>query len=204
MQEKKKALILFKTKDNNFLFQLDIERINHLEWRLKRLENFIGKSDKNNIINIINDLNGKITQHASNMTNANILFKKADMINRLTSSDFQRYLMRDRSTKLELILADEERIRDGTKNLSEIDALARVLDSEYFQEIPKLFNTLNKLLIIHNNIKNQHGEFTAELSTFLQDYAAFTLMMDENLQHYKTILHNSQQGSSTIEDNLIE
>ncbi|CAF5169422.1 unnamed protein product, partial [Rotaria sp. Silwood1] len=32
------------------------------------------------------------------------------MINRLTSSDFQRYLMRDRSTKLELILADEERI----------------------------------------------------------------------------------------------
>ncbi|CAF0999189.1 unnamed protein product [Rotaria sordida] len=182
----------------------DIERINHFEWRLKRLEDFIGKSDKKNIIEIINDLNEKIIEHASNMANANILIKKADMINHLTSSDFQRYLMRDRSTKLELILADDERIRDITKKLSEIDTLARVLDGEYFQEIPKLFNTLSKLLTIHNNIKNQYGEFTEELSTFLQDYAAFTLMMDENLQHYKTILHKNQQRSSIIEDNPIE
>ncbi|CAF4697196.1 unnamed protein product [Rotaria sp. Silwood1] len=182
----------------------DIERINHLEWRLKRLENFIGKSDKKNIIEIINDLNEKIFQHASNMSNANILLKKADMINRLTSSDFQRYLMRDRSTKLELILADEERICEVTKSLSEIDTLARALDSEYFQELPKLFNTLDKLLITHNNIKNQYGEFTEELSTFLQDYAAFTLMMDENLQQYKTVLHKNQHGSSTVEDNPIE
>ncbi len=29
-----------------FIGNLDIERIKHLEWRLKRLENFIGKSDK--------------------------------------------------------------------------------------------------------------------------------------------------------------
>ena len=28
------------------LLDLDVERINHLEWRLKRLENFIGKSDQ--------------------------------------------------------------------------------------------------------------------------------------------------------------
>jgi hypothetical protein len=29
-----------------FVLNSDIDRINHLEWRLKRLENFIGKSDK--------------------------------------------------------------------------------------------------------------------------------------------------------------
>ncbi len=80
----------------------------------------------------------------------------ADEINRLTSSDFQRYLMGDRSTKLELILAgkffsyksvftnsslDEERIRDITKNLSKIDTLAQALDGEYFQGISNLLNS---------------------------------------------------------------
>ncbi|CAF1147322.1 unnamed protein product [Rotaria sp. Silwood1] len=185
----------------------DVERINHLEWRLKRLENFIGKSDKldkTRINDTINDLNEHIYRHASNNNNAKTLLNKANEINHLTSSEFQRQLLTDRATKLELILADEERIREITKALSEIDTLARVLDGEYFQEIPKLFTTLNKLLVTHNDIKNHHSEFTQELSNFLQNYAAFTLMMDENLQQYKQILNKNQKTLSEIQDNPIE
>ncbi|CAM4788648.1 unnamed protein product [Rotaria magnacalcarata] len=203
------------------LISADLERINHFEWRVKRLETFIGKSDENNIIGIINDLNEKVIQRASSNMRAIALLKQADTINRIISSDFQSRLLKDRSVKLELILAgkdfslkkllvsndyilDEERIRGVTKILSEIDASARVLDGKYFQEIPNLFKTLNKLLTIHNDIKYQHSEFTQELSKFLRDYAAFTLMMDENLQQYKTILHRNQQEMPTIEDNPIE
>ncbi|CAF3166321.1 unnamed protein product [Rotaria socialis] len=186
------------------LISADLERINHFEWRVKRLENFIGKSDENNIVGIINDLNEKLIQCASSNMHAIALLKQADTINRIISSDFQSRLLKDRSVKLELILADEERIRGVTKILSEIDASARVLDGEYFQEIPNLFKTLNKLLTIHHDIKYQHSEFTQELSKFLRDYAAFTLMMDENLQQYKTILRKNQQEISTIEDNPIE
>ena len=68
--------------------------------------------------------------------------------------------------------SDEERIREITQSLSEIETLSRVLDGEYFKgkpitfcfdpfiktcfrstEIPKLFTNLNKLLINHNNNK---------------------------------------------------
>ncbi|CAF2879096.1 unnamed protein product [Rotaria sp. Silwood2] len=128
----------------------------------------------------------------------------ADEINHLTSSEFQRHLLTDRATKLELILADEERIREITKTLSEIDTLARVLDGEYFEKIPKLSTTLNKLLVTHNDLKDHHSEFTQELSNFLQNYAAFTLMMDENLQQYKQILNKNQKTLSEIQDNPIE
>ena len=68
-------------------------------------------------------------------------------------------MMADRATKLELILAgkrakltrtstfllsciDEDRIRDITKNLSEIDTLARVLDREHFQGTPDALTLL--------------------------------------------------------------
>ena len=78
----------------------------------------------------------------------------ANEINHLTSSEFQRHLMADRATKLELMLAgnhfvvlhelifeifylDEDRIREVTKSLSEIDSLARVIDGEQFQGITK-------------------------------------------------------------------
>ncbi|CAF0962259.1 unnamed protein product [Rotaria sordida] len=185
----------------------DVERTNNLEWRLKRLENFIGKSDKldkKRINETINDLNEHVFRHASNNNNAKALLNKADEINHLTSSEFQRHLLADRATKLELILADEERIREITQTLSEIDTLARVLDGEHFQEIPKLSTTLNKLLVTHNDIKNHHSEFTQELSNFLQNYAAFTLMMDENLQQYKQILNKNQKTLSEIQDNPIE
>ncbi|CAF1109129.1 unnamed protein product [Rotaria sordida] len=185
----------------------DVERTNNLEWRLKRLENFIGKSDKldkKRINETINDLNEHVFRHASNNNNAKALLNKADEINHLTSSEFQRHLLADRATKLELILADEERIREITQTLSEIDTLARVLDGEHFQEIPKLSTSLNKLLVTHNDIKNHHSEFTQELSNFLQNYAAFTLMMDENLQQYKQILNKNQRTLSEIQDNPIE
>ncbi|CAF4338874.1 unnamed protein product, partial [Adineta steineri] len=135
----------------------------------------------------IKDLNEQVVRHANNNNNAKALLNKAEEINRLTSSEFQRRLMADRATKLELILADEERIHEITENLSKIDTLARVLNGEDFKEIPKLFASLNKLLIIHNDTKIQHSDFTQELSSFLQNYAAFTLMMDENLQQYKQI-----------------
>ncbi|CAF1070547.1 unnamed protein product [Rotaria magnacalcarata] len=185
----------------------DVERINHLEWRLKRLENLIGKSDKldkRRINETINDLNENIFRHATNNNTAKTLLNKVDEINHLTSSDFQRRLLTDRATKLELILADEGRIRDVTKTLSEIDSLARVLDLEHFKEIPKLFAMLNKLLVTHNDIKIHHSEFTQELSSFLQNYAAFTLMMDENLQQYKQILNKNQKNLSETQDNPIE
>lgn len=39
-------LIIHLIKYDFFCFILDIERINHLEWRLKRLENFIGNSNQ--------------------------------------------------------------------------------------------------------------------------------------------------------------
>ncbi|CAF1012622.1 unnamed protein product [Adineta steineri] len=183
----------------------DIERINHLEWRLKRLENFLGKSDNKKRINeTIKDLNEQVVRHANNNNNAKALLNKAEEINRLTSSEFQRRLMADRATKLELILADEERIHEITENLSKIDTLARVLNGEDFKEIPKLFASLNKLLIIHNDTKIQHSDFTQELSSFLQNYAAFTLMMDENLQQYKQILNRNQKASAEIQDNPID
>lgn len=44
-------------------------------------------------------------------------------------------------------LVDEERICDITKNLSEIDLLAGVLDGEYFQGIS---NLLYELIFIRN------------------------------------------------------
>lgn len=34
---------------NKLLFQLDTETISQLEWRLKRLENFLGNPDKENV-----------------------------------------------------------------------------------------------------------------------------------------------------------
>ncbi|CAF1055949.1 unnamed protein product [Adineta ricciae] len=184
----------------------DIERVNHLEWRLKRLENFIGKSDKfdkKRITEAIHDLNEQVLRQANNNNNAKSVLSKANEINHLTSSEFQRHLMADRATKLELILADEDRIREVTKSLSEIDSLARVLDGEQFQEIPKLMSTLSKLLVTHNENKNHHSEFTQDLSNFLQNYAAFTLMMDENLQQYKQILSKNQKASAEIQDNPI-
>ncbi|CAF4230353.1 unnamed protein product [Rotaria sp. Silwood2] len=57
----------------------DVERINHLEWRLKRLENFIGKSDKldkKRINETLNDLNEHLFRHASNNNNAKTLLNK--------------------------------------------------------------------------------------------------------------------------------
>lgn len=78
-------------------------------------------------------------------------FRLADEIQHLTSVDFQRRLLADRSTKLELILAgktllkrieidivlffvlDEEKIREITENLSQIESFARVLDEKTFQ-----------------------------------------------------------------------
>ena len=86
------------------------------------------------------------------------------MINHLTSSDFQRSLMKDQSTKLNLILAskihiftmdllfvnyllDEERNRHITKGLSDIDKLARVPNGEYFQGILCLLT----LFVAHTN-----------------------------------------------------
>jgi len=112
--------------------------------------------------------------------------------------------MMDKTTKLELILADEDRIRSVTDSLSQIDALARVLNGDHWKEVPKLLGTLNKLLITHNNIKNNHGIFAEDLNNFLQDYAAFTLLMDENLHQYKTIINKAQTASSTIHDDPIE
>ncbi|UJR30730.1 hypothetical protein I4U23_018250 [Adineta vaga] len=185
----------------------DIERINHLEWRLKRLENFVGKSDKcdnKRITDTIHDLNEQVLRHANNNNNAKTLLNKANEINHFTSSKFQRHLMADRATKLELVLADEDRIREMTRSLSEIDTLARILDEEQLQEIPKLMTNLNKLLISHSDIKNHHSEFTQELSSFLQNYAAFTLMMDENLQQYKQIISKNQRASVEIQDNPVE
>ncbi|CAF4223193.1 unnamed protein product, partial [Rotaria magnacalcarata] len=57
----------------------DVERINHLEWRLKRLENLIGKSDKldkRRINETINDLNENIFRHATNNNTAKTLLNK--------------------------------------------------------------------------------------------------------------------------------
>ncbi|CAF1413886.1 unnamed protein product [Adineta steineri] len=182
----------------------DTETISHLQWRIQRLEDFIGKSNKTKIVETINKLNEQVFEHANNSLTARKLVKRVDEINRLTNSNFQHYLMENRSTKLELILADEQRIRNVTKNLTKIDTLAQVLNGECFQEVPKLFSALNKLLIIHDNIKNQYGEYTQEISAFLQDYAAFTLLMDKNLQQYKSVLNKNEQKLTIIKDDPVE
>ncbi|CAF4348082.1 unnamed protein product, partial [Adineta steineri] len=51
---------------------------------------------------------------------------------------------------------------------------------------------------------NQYGEYTQEISAFLQDYAAFTLLMDENLQQYKSILNKNEQKLTIIKDDPVE
>lgn len=113
-------------------------------------------------------------------------------------------LMADRATKFELILADEERIRDITESLAQIETLARVLDEKTFADIPTLYVHLNKLLTTHQTIKDQHSEFTQDLTGFLQNYAAFTMMMDENLQQYKKLLNKTQQASENKRDEPVE
>ncbi|UJR15861.1 hypothetical protein I4U23_002787 [Adineta vaga] len=170
------------------------ERIHHLEWRIKRLENFIGNSSKTRISEIVNNLNEQVIEYASNNSlTARKLVYNVDQINRLINPNFQRYIIGDRLINYDLILADEIRIRAITRNFTEIETLAQVLKGECFQEMPKLFATLNKLLTIHENTKNEHGVFMKELSSFLQDYAEFTLLMDENLQQYKSIVNKDHQ-----------
>ncbi|CAF0722617.1 unnamed protein product [Didymodactylos carnosus] len=154
----------------------DYERMNNLEWRLKRIENMLGsfeKCENERAFHKITELNENLSRYASTNSNAKTILKKADDITYLTSSDFMRRLNTDKTTKLELILLEEERIRNVTDSLSKIAELAKVLDGEHFNDVPKLTEKLNTLIVNHNQIKTEHGTFTQELATFLQDYAAF-------------------------------
>ncbi|CAF1132235.1 unnamed protein product [Adineta ricciae] len=180
----------------------DTERVNHLQWRIKRLENLIGKSSKMRIIETITNLNEQVLDFASNNSlTARKLVYRADQINRLTNPNFQRYIDEDRLAICDLVLADEARIRSITENLSEIEVLARVLDERWFTEIPKLFANLNRLLAKYEHTKNEHRKHTDELSHFLQDYATFTLLMDENLHRYKSMINEDHHvvSSDSIE-----
>ncbi|XP_002411878.3 dynactin subunit 3-like [Ixodes scapularis] len=145
------------------------ERLEVLEMRLAG--NDWGKElpNKSTITELLANVNSKIQAAVASREKLSVL-KKTEELDRYLDAEYQEKIDLTEGAKLQLILAEEDRLRQVIAAYQKMEDLKPVLDSEHIKDAPSLFGKVSALAAIHLEQQEEVDEQTQKLYHLLSTY----------------------------------
>ncbi|EEC14303.1 dynactin subunit, putative [Ixodes scapularis] len=145
------------------------ERLEVLEMRLAG--NDWGKElpNKSTITELLANVNSKIQAAVASREKLSVL-KKTEELDRYLDAEYQEKIDLTEGAKLQLILAEEDRLRQVIAAYQKMEDLKPVLDSEHIKDAPSLFGKVSALAAIQLEQQEEVDEQTQKLYHLLSTY----------------------------------
>ncbi|XP_064608705.1 dynactin subunit 3-like isoform X2 [Liolophura sinensis] len=168
--------------------QLDV-----LEERIEQLENLVfGSANKDSMypkcIDSLAAVQSKIHSSVTGKKRVAKAYDKIPYLEKYLDSSYTDQLTLPEASKIEIILAEENFIRDQAKKLEEIENLSKFISSEHLKSVPAQTEKLQQLFQIQIKQQDQTALISEETEKLLSDYnKIITLIWKQFLQWNETL-----------------
>ncbi|CAN8029232.1 unnamed protein product [Ixodes persulcatus] len=132
------------------------ERLEVLEMRLAGNDSGKELPNKSTITEVLANVNSKIQAAIASREKLSVL-KKTEELDRYLDAEYQEKIDLTEGAKLQLILAEEDRLRQVIAAYQKMEDLKPVLDSEHIKDAPSLFGKVSALAAIQ--LEQQASDF---------------------------------------------
>ncbi|CAD5124349.1 DgyrCDS12638 [Dimorphilus gyrociliatus] len=152
-----------------------LDAVTLLEQRLDKLESLVlgpkGSGNENSdIIGSVVKSNEKLNLALTGRQKIINLFKQLDDLESYLSLEYSKKALLSNRTKVDIIVAEEELMKQSTENLEKIKDLSKALDSEHIKSVSSLNGKLNQLCVVHLQQKDAANDYSAEVKGLLEHY----------------------------------
>lgn len=145
------------------------ERLEVLEMRLAGNDSGKELPNKSTITELLANVNSKIQAAVASREKLSVL-KKTEELDRYLDAEYQEKIDLTEGAKLQLILAEEDRLRQVIAAYQKMEDLKPVLDSEHIKDAPSLFGKVSALAAIQLEQQEEVDEQTQKLYHLLSTY----------------------------------
>lgn len=158
-----------------------------VEERITRLENLVlGKDTKQKddiqLLDTLLSIANKLASVASKNGKMATVMKRVEEIDKYCDplyAESDAFVPED--VKYQLIVSEEEKLREALSMYEKLESLKPVLDSQAFQEVPTLGGHLSKISTIQANQEREMEILTTETYSLLQHYNEIVNGLSKNL-----------------------
>lgn len=118
---------------------------------------------------LLANVNSKIQAAVASREKLSVL-KKTEELDRYLDAEYQEKIDLTEGAKLQLILAEEDRLRQVIAAYQKMEDLKPVLDSEHIKDAPSLFGKVSALAAIQLEQQEEVDEQTQKLYHLLSTY----------------------------------
>jgi len=173
------------------------EKLLTLEKRLDGIEERVfGCLDKDidypkdtpQVIDTLHTVNSQINASVAKRPNIEAMFKRIPELSQYLESDYVDRLTVAPETKLNVILSEEDTIRDQAAMLEKVQGLTAVLDSEHIKAVPTYQSRLHDLSHIHLQQQDKVVELTDDTSDLLTRYNNIITLLSKQFVMWDSVV----------------
>jgi len=147
-----------------------------IEERITRLENLVlgkdtSRKDDVELLDTLLSISNKLASVASKNEKMSAVMKRVEDINKFCDplySESDVFIPED--VKYQLIVSEEDKLKEALTQYEKLESLKPVLDSEAFQDVHKSESRLSKVSTIQDNQEREMETLTTETYSLLQHY----------------------------------
>ncbi|XP_077514079.1 dynactin 3, p24 subunit [Amblyomma americanum] len=172
------------------------DRIEALERRLTDCDPTKEPPNKSSITEVLLNVNSKIQAAVASREKLSVL-KKTDELDKYLDAEFQDRADLTEGAKLQLILAEEDRIRQVIAAFQKMEDLKPVLDSTHIKDAPTHIGKVSALAAIQLEQQEQADEQTRKLHHLLATYNDLVNTISKQFLLWDSILTSKLEQQNT-------
>uniref|UniRef100_A0A023FF85 Putative dynactin subunit 3 n=1 Tax=Amblyomma cajennense TaxID=34607 RepID=A0A023FF85_AMBCJ len=172
------------------------DRIEALERRLTDCDPTKEPPNKSSITEVLLNVNSKIQAAVASREKLSVL-KKTDELDKYLDAEFQDRADLTEGAKLQLILAEEDRIRQVIAAFQKMEDLKPVLDSTHIKDAPSHIGKVSALAAIQLEQQEQADEQTRKLHHLLATYNDLVNTISKQFLLWDSILTGKLEQQNT-------
>lgn len=168
--------------------KLDVfdERLESLEKRV--FGDFDKDADYPKVLDSLCSINTQINSATAGRPQIEAVFKRLGELDEYLDTDAVDHLTVSLSANMDLILAEEDVIREHASTLEQIEQMCDVLGSEHIKAVPSLQTQLYELSTVHIQQQDQLAELSGEATTLLDKYNSIISLLSKQFAHWDAII----------------
>ncbi|XP_042898445.1 dynactin subunit 3 [Parasteatoda tepidariorum] len=170
----------------------DTDTIEAIESRIKSLEDLVyGNSapdSENKCVETLMNVQNKLQSAVTGREKITTVFSKLDDLEKYLNPDFKENVTLTDPVKTNLVLLEEDRIRNAVDSLQTVKELMQYLDSEHIKVVPSLCPKLYEVSQIQIKLQEHAGELTKETKQLIANYDDLVLSLSKQFILWDSIL----------------
>ncbi|XP_067664684.1 dynactin subunit 3-like isoform X2 [Haliotis asinina] len=172
-------------------------QIDVLEKRIERLEALVfGNADKDALypkcIDNLSNIQSKVVAATAGRKKIPKAYERLPDLQNYLDPSYTEELTTSNDTKAEIILAEEDFLRQQATRLERMQNLEELFDSEHIKATPKLAGKLHELSQIQIKQQDQASQFNDEARACLEAYNSIVTLLSKQFVQWDEILTKAE------------